>query len=125
MCLESKEGEKDLKEALEQNDFLEPNDFLGTNDFFGPNDFAGTNDFLEPNELETNDLLANEARQFKRSPWFFNTVKKYFNCAHNCWHNDWKHRDWRARGAGMYYSRCSYRYRWGGRCYCYGKPKCG
>ena len=47
-----------------------------------------------------------------------------FTCDHNCWHNDWKKRDERARAAGMYDRRCSYNYRFGGQCYCYGKPLC-
>ena len=47
-----------------------------------------------------------------------------FTCAANCWHNNWRHRDQRARAAGQYNKRCSYGYHWGGRCYCYGAPGC-
>ena len=47
-----------------------------------------------------------------------------FTCDHNCWHNDWRHRDSRARAAGQWNRRCSYEYYWGGRCYCYGSPRC-
>jgi hypothetical protein len=47
-----------------------------------------------------------------------------FECAHNCWHNDWQQRDNKATAAGMYHKRCSYNYVWGGQCYCFGQPLC-
>ena len=53
----------------------------------------------------------------------YKRVEPLFNCNHNCWYNNWRHRDSRARGAGKYHNRCSYRFFFG-RCYCYGKPKC-
>nr|XP_047131807.1 uncharacterized protein LOC105844676 [Hydra vulgaris] len=49
--------------------------------------------------------------------------KRLFTCDHNCWYNDWKHRDQRARNDNMFNRRCSYSY-WFGRCYCYGSPRC-
>merc|ERR1712080_504718 len=108
MCAEQKERTNDIKEDLQAiMDFLQPNE---------------ANDYLD----NLDDLEPNEARQYKRSPWWNVRlpIKIPTKCAHNCWHNNWRHRDNRARGANLYHRRCSYSYIWGGRCYCYGPPKC-
>merc|ERR1712080_526429 len=82
-------------------------------------------------DLEWNKGLEIGGKRLRRSPgWLRNAIvelapiaEKEINCDENCWYNDWKHRDERARKADMFDSRCYYGHL-GGRCYCYGEPHC-
>merc|ERR1739838_481085 len=81
-------------------------------------------DSSEPLTLVDNEMstISDERRRwgwFKKMNHFWRSVRRGFTCDHNCWFNNWRHRDWRARGVRSR-KRCHYRH-FHGICYCYGR----